>query len=591
MLWSSSLSISDNTITLSNVEQKLKAWNPKAKCQLFAIVDMGSNGIRFSITSLAQPTTRLLLPVYRFRAGISLYGVLISNNNLFPEETIDEVVETLSRFKRTSIQFGVPDDQFMVFATQAMRSAHNANAMIAAIEQRTKNITVSILHPLVETLFGAVMGCRSSLVNVDGGALFMDMGGGSVQMTWMDTRQKDYALVSASKGSSLEFGALKVMEMLEGSSKKDVSEVLNYGMLNAYDKLCGQFSDLKAIRHAYEGGNKDAKVNIYMCGGGFRGYGSMLMHNDTACPYPVASINAYMAPGELFKDVKTMARVNEEYEGRIFGMSKRRRQQFPAIVAVVEAFINAVPNIGYVSFSNGSNRQGALMMMLPAHFRESNPLDVLAPVREYERATLDAVSRLLRDALPNQVDFSETPTIFTAGLDNVFVRDIWGRSGYDDDANAAFALNNAVQRDPDAPGLTHLGRALLALTGSARWDGHLGPRDAKLFKSLTGIVRSYSKDATLWAGYIGAVANVVATILPALPMSADEVNNAISITSDINMAEGKKRTVVLTIGMTSSGITKGINFEELVDFIEGVSRKRGRKNSNFIISANINLLS
>ncbi|KAF7545142.1 hypothetical protein G7Z17_g9398 [Cylindrodendrum hubeiense] len=583
-----------NVITLDNLQEKLAPWNPKAKSQLFAIVDMGSNGIRFSITSLAKPTTRLLLPVYASRAGISLFDVLKQNKNIFPDATINEVVETLLRFKQISIEYGVPDDQFMALATQAMRSADNASAMLTAIDQRTKGINMNILDPKVETLFGAVMGSRSGLVDVNDGALFMDLGGGSVQMTWMQTGKKGYEIESAKVGFSLPYGAVEVMDILtQDSKKKRVEElaVLDGKMLEKYSELVNQVPALKKIKDAYEDGDKNSTVNVYMCGGGFRGYGSMLMHNDKTDPYPIASTNAYTAPGKLFKDVNEMRKVNEDYKGRIFGMSKRRREQFPAIATIVQTFINAVPNIGNVTFSGGSNRQGALMMKLPVEVRESNPLDVLATVFPEERSIFDAVSGLLKDALPSGVDFSKTPTVFTAGLEGLFVRDIWGRGGYDDDTNTAFALNNAVLRDPEAPGLTHLGRALLALTGSARWGGNFGPIDAELFKGLTGVVESQSDDSPIWAGYLGAIANVIAAVLPAFPKSAQEVKKAISITSHIKAAEDKKNKVVIKIGVVSNDNTKGINLDELVDLIEGVAKKSKGKNPSFKISAEINLLS
>ncbi|KAH6997913.1 Ppx/GppA phosphatase family-domain-containing protein [Ilyonectria sp. MPI-CAGE-AT-0026] len=579
----------DNLITLENLKEKLPPWNPNSENQLFAIVDMGSNGIRFSITSLAQPTTRLLLPVYANRARISLFDILRKNDNLFPKETIGEVVDTLLRFKRISIEYGVPDGQFTVLATQAMRTASNAADMLTAINERTKGISMNILDPTVETLFGAVMGSRSGLVNADDGALFLDMGGGSVQMTWVKTGPEGYEIVSAKNGTSLKFGAVALMDILNDEKKThgQALKELDAGMSQAYDDLCSAFPDLKAIKDAYENGNKQSKVNVYMCGGGFRGYGSMLMHNDATYPYPIASTNAYTAPGKLFKKVDKMSKVNEKEEGeRIFGMSKRRRAQFPAIALVIEAFIKVVPNIGNVSFSGGSNRQGALMMMLPFEIRESNPIDVLAAVSEEERPIFDAVSGLLQDALPREVDFSEIPTVFTAGLDGLFVRDIWGRAGYDKDADAAYALNNAILRDPEAPGLTHLGRALLALTGSARWDGHLGPDDAKLFKGLTGIVESQSEDSPVWAAYIGVVANVIAAILPVFPKNADEVKKTIRITSSI-----KKHRVVLLIGVASNDITRGLNLDELVKVIEGAAKKRKEKSRSFKISAKIHLLS
>jgi retrograde regulation protein 2 len=443
------------------------------------------------------------------------------------------VATTLAHFKQIALDYGVPVEQIMVLATEAMRKAANAGPMLDAIKEAASGLTVSILEGTVETLCGAVMGSRSGVVNVDGGALFLDLGGGSVQMTWVDTTLPDYEFVAAKAGKSLPYGAARLMKILgdktpegEVAREKDLND-LQTGVLGIYDNLCGQFPALAAIRKAYEGGDKKAKVNVYMCGGGFRGYGSMLMHNDATHPYPIASTNTYTAPGKLFKNVEEMRKVNEKEKGRIFGMSKRRREQFPAIATVIESFIKAVPNIGDVTFCGGSNKQGALMMKLPFELRESNPLDVLAVPSASEKPVLEAVLQLIQQSIPQDVDFSKTPTIFTEGLGPLFVKDIWSRSGYDGDSNTAFALNDAILRDPEAPGLTHLGRSILALTASARWAGNLGPLDAKLFEGVTSIVQNKSDDAPFWAGYIGAVANIIAAIIPAFPKSAQELTKAI----------------------------------------------------------------
>ncbi|KPM43837.1 hypothetical protein AK830_g2719 [Neonectria ditissima] len=548
-------------VELDNYKETLTPWNPNAKSQLYAIVDMGRH-----------------------------------NKNVFPPENIAEVVATLNKFKSISIDYGVPDDQFLILATQAMRTAENGGELAEALGQGTKEnpkgLTVSILRGPVETLCGAVMGIRSGLVNVDGGALFMDLGGGSVQMTWVDTNQADYALAGANAGVSMEFGAAKLMEILSqpDAVRTQALDELNDKMLRAYTALCEKFPALNAIKTAYENGDKHSKVKVYMCGGGFRGYGSMLMFNDKTSPYPIPSTNGYTAPGKLFKDTKTMLRVNKEEKDRIFGLSKRRREQFPAIVTVIDAFIKTVPNIKDVTFSAGSNRQGALMMKLPEDIRESNPLDVLAIVSAEQRPILEAVSQIIQDALPSNVDFSDTPTVFTAGLGALFVRDIWGRAGYDHDTNTSYALNHAIIRDPEAPGLTHVGRALLALTSSARWGGNLGSLDAKLFKGLSSIVENKSKDSPAWAGYIGAVADVIANVLPAFPQSVDQVKKAISITSNFKEAVDKDK-LVLTIGVTSNDHTKGINLDELVELLEGVAKKSGGKKPSFKVSAKINLQS
>ncbi|MBE3048472.1 hypothetical protein IMZ48_39410, partial [Candidatus Bathyarchaeota archaeon] len=67
-----------------------------------------SNGIRFSITDLSPPHTRLLKCVYRERAAISLFDALSASPSLsFPPETISLVAATVARFWRIAGAHGV----------------------------------------------------------------------------------------------------------------------------------------------------------------------------------------------------------------------------------------------------------------------------------------------------------------------------------------------------------------------------------------------------------------------------------------------------------------------------------------------------
>lgn len=65
------------------------------------------------------------------------------------------------------------------------------------------------------------------------------------------------------------------------------------------------------------------------------------------------------------------------YDGKIYGMSKRRREQFPAIVHVVQSLVEAIPKIKQVTFCSGGNREGVLYMKLPLHIREADPVALL----------------------------------------------------------------------------------------------------------------------------------------------------------------------------------------------------------------------
>ncbi|KAF5012246.1 hypothetical protein FDECE_1705 [Fusarium decemcellulare] len=572
-------------ITIDNLSKNITPWDPNEESHLYAIVDMGSNGIRFSITSLAPPFTRLLRPIYAARAPISLFTALedTPKGREFPEKTIKDVAKTLGRFHQLAVQHGVPQNHIIILATEATRSAANKGELLKAITDATKGLKVNILAPAVETLFGAVMGSRSGLVDVNGGALFLDLGGGSVQMTWVDTSNPNYGVDAAKAGVSLPYGAAKLTNTLKNESveiqTQHISELQTL-MKNAFENLCTAFPALKDKM------SRHTPIDVFMCGGGFRGYGSMLMYNDPVKPYPIPSTNGYTAPGELFSKVEHMLKKNEQEKDRIFGLSKRRRDQFPAIAKVIEAFLKVVPNIGKVTFCGGSNRQGALMMKLPDDIRHSNPLHILAGVTPEERPVFDAVRELLKDAIPKDVDISTVPTVLTTGLDDLFIRDIWARQGYDADSNTSFALHDAITRDADAPGLAHVARALLALTTSARWGGNLGPLDLQLQQSLSQLLESQDNDAPFWAAYIGAVAGAIATVLPVLPRSASELKKAISIESCLEKGEKKKNTIKLTIEVASAN-KAGVSLDDIADKVEGAAKKNGGKKPNFKISAQV----
>lgn len=107
--------------------------------ELHAVIDMGSNGIRFSITDLCSSTARVLPTVFQDRCGISLFDAQYRNGVKIPipDQTIKEVLDALLNFRRVCEDFGLQDSNIQLVATEATRNAINSTEYLQVIEDKT----------------------------------------------------------------------------------------------------------------------------------------------------------------------------------------------------------------------------------------------------------------------------------------------------------------------------------------------------------------------------------------------------------------------------------------------------------------------
>ncbi|KAG0650759.1 Retrograde regulation 2 [Hyphodiscus hymeniophilus] len=502
-------------ITIDNFTSRMSPFDG-TKNALYALVDMGSNGIRFSISDLSPPRSRLLHCIYRERAGISLYDALHeetpdSKPFHFSQNTISQVSQTLARFRGICDSYGVPGEHTQVFATEAMRTAENRDAMLRAIKGAS-GLTVDILSPGMESLFGA-MGARSGFDHVDG--LFMDLGGGSVQMTYVNSKEEDdYDILAAEAAKSMPYGAAKLTAALSTQATAHSTKTeLKTMMKETFEGMKKKFPQLNAQIQHKEG------VTIYFCG-------------DPIQPYPIPAIGGYTVPGSRFVRWDQMLKANG-YDGKIYGLSKRRRDQFPAIVTVVQALIEAVPIINKVIFCSGGNREGVLYMKLPPDVRESHPGPFLPGTQSSEHGIVHAVVDKLTSALPTD----KYPPVFSASLLHYVARNIWIDMGDPADANSAKALHTPISGSlAGLPGLDHQSRAILALTMCARWGTDIGPIDKILFSNLRLLIGA---ELSWWCDYIGTTSRLLGTVIPVSPTSVKD-SDIVSLHSSTSAGLGKK---------------------------------------------------
>ena len=113
--------------------------------------------------------------LYQDREGVSLYDAQYQSGQKgpIPQDTIDAALVALRRFQVVCSDFGVPDTNIRILATEATRSAVNGDDFVGQIERST-GWKVDVLPKEAEGRVGA-MGVASSFSSVEG--LVMDLGG------------------------------------------------------------------------------------------------------------------------------------------------------------------------------------------------------------------------------------------------------------------------------------------------------------------------------------------------------------------------------------------------------------------------------
>lgn len=494
----------------------------------YGLVDMGSNGIRFSISDISSPQGRLLSCLYRERSSISLYDALhlpSPDAELlhFSNQTMVLVAETLLKFKKICEGYGVSHDCIQIFATEAMRIAKNRDQMLQTIS-RTSGLTVSILTAEEESLYGAV-GARSCFDKMDG--LFMDLGGGSLQLTYVNTTLgPGYETAAAKAAQSIPYGAARLTLALEEQTTAALQKELQEKFKEAYERIVETFDVLKSKIADGDG------VSLYLSGGGLRGYGSMLMHMDPIQPYPIPVVGGYIVSGVRFSQWREMLEANNQAV-KIFGLSKRRRKQFPAIALVVRSIIETIPKIKSAIFCSGGTREGVLFMKLPCSIRNSDPsVHNLITGQDQDPSTISIVSRLLETILPSQC-----PSLFTLSFLKQVARCTWVSQGHLH--NASYFLHTCTSGDfVSLPGITHEFSAALALTLSTRWGSRLRPTDVQIQRNLEEFVGL----ETAWmCQYVGTAARFLAELCPVFSIIPHVLVESLSCEATFSKSLGKKR--------------------------------------------------
>ncbi|KAL3460255.1 Ppx/GppA phosphatase family-domain-containing protein [Aspergillus heterothallicus] len=548
---------------------------------LYGIIDMGSNGIRFSITDISSPIGRIMPTLYQDRAAISLYDAQFAHSEFvdgskrargpIPADIMEQVVDRLSRFQGVCDDFQVPRQNIYVLATEATRTAPNSGAFRARIKERT-GWEVTLLSKEDEGRIGA-LGIASSSRAVAG--LAMDLGGGSTQLTWVIA--KDGVVTTCPKGSfSFPYGAAALTARLEqarrmgGRAESELKEEMKKNFQDAYQHL-------EIPQSLLESSKAEGRFDLYLCGGGFRGWGYVLMKQAEVSPYPIPIINGFRAKRDDFHNTAAVLHEVSDSE-RIFGVSKRRASQIPAVAVLIHVLMEALPTITHIQFCQGGVREGFLFDKLPREIRAQDPL--LAATLQYAPPSANQIKQLLLSALPEHaspIKASHPPSSlsphFVAALTNI----LYAHSRVPRESRTAAALHSSTTGLLASTNcLSHAERAMMALALMERWTGDLAPAEESYMHQFR---RCISAQEAWWCQYLGRVAALVGEVYPAGRVPKEQWKIQLATTWD-QVIKKKERRDLLRLkvqwnkDLTATSGTTGQWLQDQAEKVEKAGKKK-----------------
>jgi retrograde regulation protein 2 len=467
-----------------------------------------SNGIRFSITDLHPATARTMPAIYIDRTGISLYDAQYKDGQKvpIPEETILAVLIIMRRFQRTCREFGVPDSQIRIIATEATRVAINSAEYRGRIKEAT-DWDVTMLPKEIEGRTGAY-GVASSFPTMKG--LMMDLGGGSTQITWCIT--KDGEMTMSDAGSvSMPYGAAALTRRIAEAQQqgphavKAFEDELKSDFEEAVKKICIP-KELLDLIDTPEG------LNMCLSGGGFRGWGFMCMSQHPCQPYPIPIINGFHVPISLFENTNLITTAAQE-DSDIFRVSERRESQVPAVAFLIRCVLKAIPAIKSVYFAQGGVREGYLFSNMDNETRAQYPMETAT--RPFAKPSAHHIAELILASAPKNLHFLTNKDAIRRHLIHACAQSMYIHNVMNKDIQAASALRSTTTGVFAAVnGADHEERAVLALMLCERWGGcgSLAPSDGEYWHRMVALL---PHDLCWWALYFGRVAAMLAQRYPA----------------------------------------------------------------------------
>jgi exopolyphosphatase/guanosine-5'-triphosphate,3'-diphosphate pyrophosphatase len=404
-----------------------------------AVIDIGSNSVRLVVYEGAK---RNPVPLFNEKVLCGL-GRSLATSGLLNEDGVDRALRALQRFRAIADQTGAK--RMSVIATAAAREASNGPDFVRRATQ--------ILGTEIKVVTGkeearlAAAGVMSGFPGASG--LVADLGGGSLEIINLHKKK------GPTKGTTLPLGGLRLIDLSGGDLDK-ARKIVN-AELDKIDWL-----------------EKGKGQPFYAVGGTWRAFGRLHM---VQTGYPLSVMHAYkIRVPEALRFARVVDHLSPDSLNSIEALPKARRETVPYGVLVLERLLKRIAPSEFIVSAYGV-REGLLYSMLPEKERNQDPLLVACDEMARLRSRSEEHARELcewTDALFEPPGPEESPEEQRLRHAACLLSDIGWRAH--PDYRGPQSLNLIAQAN--FAGLSHPGRAFLALSVFYRNQGLLSPDDS-----------------------------------------------------------------------------------------------------------------
>ncbi|WP_417336374.1 Ppx/GppA phosphatase family protein [Halobacteriovorax marinus] len=148
-----------------------------------AAFDIGSGSTKMTLAKVNKCENKIVEVFFEDQSAVAYKQSLYDNGNKFSDKVIREGISELKELKETAIELGVTE--FSALATQAFREASNGADTLEKISKQS-GINIRVINQELEAKFGYLGAKIKHPFTDDEDILIWDIGGGSMQMTFVE---------------------------------------------------------------------------------------------------------------------------------------------------------------------------------------------------------------------------------------------------------------------------------------------------------------------------------------------------------------------------------------------------------------------